>query len=652
MAPPAPLACSVQACAYVTPDNTPTWEGIIQLMSLHTTAVHTSAPGTAPKLEKLPRPTFSLNMTESKWNFLVIQWKNYIGQSPNAEEATKLMQLQAACDDDLRQRVYDTGNFATLNTTALFLAKMKELAVITVHKSVHLMNLWRMLQETDETIRAFVARVTATADMCGMSVPCLQCNRNLSYRDQVVQQIIIHGMRDNDVRIRVLSRNTAGELDTLEKLVDYIAAEEAGISESHNLNNQNTVGALRRSSYRKSQSQTPSGPCRNCGQKHPSDRKKYCKAYGTECSKCTKLGHFAKLCESSPKNAAASAELPEDSSVASISSLWDTTSTHYPTSSADLQCPVNTMRGWDQGPVTHVPLPHHVHDKVRGWLSSRPLNSPTLKVTLSLDRPAYSSLGLNIPRFRNSSHNPGRTASKSAVPDTGAQLTVIPLTVLEDMNIKLDSIFPVSTRLNGVSNAPVMIEGGVLLNITASNPKTGVSKTSKQLCYVSRHVAVTYLSHEVCLDLGLIPASFPEIGSCDRSPTASIHSLTSPSPTKCSNTGVPASRDDVQCPCPRREPPPESPPVLPCAPTPENIPRLKQYIMDRFKSSAFNCCEHQPLRLMENSPPLRLFVEEGARPVAVHTPSQVPLHWQEQSRIAWTVTSVWVSSRRSLLMTQ
>ena len=225
------------------------------------------------------------------------------------------MQLQAACDDDLRQRVYDTGNTASLNTTVLFLAKMKELAVITVHKSVHLMNLWRMLQEPDESIRAFVARVTATADMCGMSVTCVECNKNLSYRDQVVQQIVIHGMRDNEVRIRVLSRNTAGELDTLEKLVDYIAAEEAGISESHNLNNQNTVGGLRRSSYKKSQSQTPNAQCRHCGQKHPTDRKKFCKAYGTECSKCKKLGHFARLCESSPKIAAASADIPEDSSM-------------------------------------------------------------------------------------------------------------------------------------------------------------------------------------------------------------------------------------------------------------------------------------------------------------------------------------------------
>ena len=31
---------------------------------------------------------------------------------------------------------------------------------------------------------------------------------------------------------------------------------------------------------------------------------------------------------------------------------------------------------------------------------------------------------------------------------------------------------------------------------------------------------------------------------------------------------------------------------------------------------------------MDGSPPLRLFVDEDATPVAIHTPRQVPLHWQ------------------------
>ena len=67
--------------------------------------------------------------------------------------------------------------------------------------------------------------------------------------------------------------------------------------------------------------------------------------------------------------------------------------------------------------------------------------------------------------------------------------------------------------------------------------------------------------------------------------------------------------------------------MLPCEPTEDNLPRIKEYILNRYASSAFNCCEQQPLPLMKDSPPLRLFVDKDAKPVSVFTPSQVPLHW-------------------------
>lgn len=634
MAPPNNLLCSAPGCMYKTPDGVPTWDGMISLLNNHTQAVHVQVhAASAPKLEKLPRPTFTLNMSESKWSFTEIQWNNYIEQSPNADESTKLKQLQAACDDELKQRIFDSGNYSSLNTTILFLAKMKELAVITVHKSVHLMNLWRMSQEPDESIRAFVARVTSTADMCGMNIRCTAdgCNQVISYRDNVVQQIIIHGMHDNDVRIRVLSRNTAGELTTLPKLIDYIAAEEAGINESQNLS-KNTVGGIRNSSYKKSKIKAAKS-CGHCGGQHPfNDMSKNCKAFGKICNSCGKPNHLSNVCRSKPKSASTNAIVDDENdtgSIGSITSLWDAASSHYPTSIAGLQYPINTMRSWDQGPVTHVPLSHHVHDKIAGWLPSRPRDSPTILVSFTVDRPAYSSLNINLPKFHHSSHNPGRSTSKPAVADSGAQLTVIPMSLLENMNVKPDSIFPVSTRLNGASNAPIIVEGGILLNITATNKNNGISRTSHQLCYVSRHVSVSYLSFSACVDLGLLPSNFPEVGSCDTSTPASVQSLTSSSPTKCSNSGVPISDTDATCSCPRRELPPDSPPVLPCAPIPENVPQLRQYILDRYNTSAFNCCEHQPLRLMDSNPPMRIFVDEDAKPIAVHTPSQVPLHWQE-----------------------
>ena len=113
--------------------------------------------------------------------FKLLQWNAYIQQT-ETDDNVKLMQLQAACDDQLRLRVFESGVYSTLTTPDLFLQKMKELAVITVHTAVHLRNLWKMQQSTDENIRAFAARVTATADMCNMKVKCI-CDNSVSYRD-------------------------------------------------------------------------------------------------------------------------------------------------------------------------------------------------------------------------------------------------------------------------------------------------------------------------------------------------------------------------------------------------------------------------------------------------------------------------------------
>lgn len=55
-------------------------------------------------------------------------------------------------------------------------------------------------------------------------------------------------------------------------------------------------------------------------------------------------------------------------------------------------------------------------------------------------------------------------------------------------------------------------------------------------------------------------------------------------------------------------------------------------IVDDFpnnRSSIFKTCPHQQLPLMEG-PPLSLSVDPTAKPVAVHTPIPVPLHWHKE----------------------
>ena len=129
------------------------------------------------------------------------------------------------------------------------------------------------------------------------------------------------------------------------------------------------------------------------------------------------------------------------------------------------------------------------------------------------------------------------------------------------------------------------------------------------------------MSNEACIDLGCVPQQFPSVGYCNATEVKSNPLQ------KCSNTGLDT---DATCICPPRELPPNQPPELPCQPTVANLPRLKEYILDRYASSAFNCCERQPLPLMESAPPLRIFVDPEASPVAVSSPGTIPLHWEQQ----------------------
>ena len=308
---PNPIPCSVDDCEWTSPAGVPTWENMITLLNIHSQAAHgiqgagqaVAVAQPATKLEPVPRPTFTLNMSEAKWNFTKAQWTSYIGQNPALPETAKLMQLQAACDSDLQQGVYDSGSYPTLNSVETFLEKMKELAVVNIHKSVHLSNLWKMQQQPEETIRAYAARVNATAEMCDMQTKC-ECGRDVLYRDKVVEQIIIHGMKDADIRIRVKSRHTSNELTTLAQLLDYIAAEEAGKNDDLDSINANVlVGGIRKkSTFQRSKSF--SHKCSYCGNaKHTvnntaEDRQRLCKGYGKSCSRCKKPNHLASVCKS------------------------------------------------------------------------------------------------------------------------------------------------------------------------------------------------------------------------------------------------------------------------------------------------------------------------------------------------------------------
>ncbi len=168
--------------------------------------------------------------------------------------------------------------------------------------------------------------------------------------------------------------------------------------------------------------------------------------------------------------------------------------------------------------------------------------------------------------------------------------------------------------MRGAIQEDLGVQGAVVADISTQDT-SGSVRCIKQLIYLSNKMDKAFLSREALVGLWALPAHFPAI------PAGMPHAITAG-----------ANDEEPSCSCPKR---PHETPLLPTSlppglhTTPENVPPLKQWILDYYGASTFNTCEHQQLHMMTGEP-LHLYVDPDARPLAVHKPALVPIHWQEQ----------------------
>ena len=168
--------------------------------------------------------------------------------------------------------------------------------------------------------------------------------------------------------------------------------------------------------------------------------------------------------------------------------------------------------------------------------------------------------------------------------------------------------------MRGAISEDLEVSGGIIAEVTTRDT-SGVERKTEQLVYVSKKIDKAFLCREGLISVGAIPANFPSV------------------PAGLGEAHIASMRlADEQCSCPRRtRSPPPIPTKLPDGLTgsDEDVPALKQWLLDRYAASAFNVCEHQPLPMM-SSEPLKLHVNPDAKPVACHKPALVPIHWQDK----------------------
>ena len=221
-----------------------------------------------------------------------------------------------------------------------------------------------------------------------------------------------------------------------------------------------------------------------------------------------------------------------------------------------------------------VPLCHMEYtmgtDGSWAFRETGPLASPQLKVKMKLHMATYQLLNLSPPLLLYGGEP--RPTTSHGVADTGAQMDIISLAMARSLGVDINSLLPVRARVFGASReAEIDILGAMFVEI--SHP-TQPSLTTVRMCYVASNVTRSYLSLGTLKALGVVEENFPRIPILSEVAATNIAQNKVPS---CTNTGV-VVPGEKPCSCPTRTLPPANNLTLPCSPTEENLPILKQYL--------------------------------------------------------------------------
>ena len=235
------------------------------------------------------------------------------------------------------------------------------------------------------------------------------------------------------------------------------------------------------------------------------------------------------------------------------------------------------------------------------WIKRSAPSHPSVNLMGYTDQQDYDHFRFSNPKVRN--------ICIDAVVDSGAQCCVWSWRECKAAGFKREDLIPVKQKLNAVSKDSIRIYGEIILRMHGTS-LADLEEPSAGIVYVSPDVTGFYLSNDVMKQLSIVPKNFPLIGGA-------------------MDIGAFHETDEEPCNCPSRSPPPGLPTQLPFDPIPENIHKMKDYLLNRYASSTFNKCPHHPIPAIPG-PPMSIHVDPDATPISCSIPSQVPLHYLQK----------------------
>ena len=612
------LKCPTSAC---------TWEyscefsndQCMQIIKMHVDTCHSQQPrvmadsGKCPKLE---RPTIDVGIDEEKWEAFVVRWGQFC-QGSNIHERTQSLQLFQCASETLATLLLQNEPSITNQPPEQVLASMRSFAVIRVSKGVQRAELRKMTQGSDEVVRTFLARVQGKARTCNLvTTGRCECGKSVTvnYTQEVVKDVVMAGIADVEVQTSVLEIDGI-EDQPLNEIISTIERKERA-RKAYRPSNVSVVSELP-SRLADSYPSTAAVPNRGSVQstdisaisgykkgrlvgKAPttSGNSVPAKSKKTPCPKCKNMFRQFNGKNSSAfricYNCYISSLKRKNHSVSEV-----TTSNNggkslllYPSGSPQILGHNTMLNG------------------IRNGVSPR--EHPKVSIRIKTAN--------------------GSFATVQAIADTGAQSNLWSLEGFKRAGFNESELQNTSIRLTAANKDPIRVIGSFEAYFQGESP-VGKLVSCNDVIFISTSVTGFFLSFNTMVKLRIVSNTFPEIGSClqsDDGPAKgeSRHNFNGSSRVLYSGCAAINTIDGV-CSCPQRSAVPLRPKTLPFPAKAENIPKMREWLLQRYGASTFNTCPHKPLQQMAG-PPVEIHLDSGAKSNPCRTPAIVPVHWQQQ----------------------
>ena len=562
---------------------------------------HRLPPPSKPPMAAAPQ--ISAEMTHPE--FRKFRWDWGIFKSLTALSTAQIAaQIYSNCDSSVQNSIINTASdYFTLSEDAI-LDLLERIVTKRSNPSIHRLAFSNLAQSENEPVKDFVVRLKSSARDC--EFVCPNCNHDLvpvNVKDQ-----LIRGLHNSTLQTDILAKSdTLGDLPTI---VKHAESFEVAIHDQSKLQDSSDVMGARISEYKRMNQMRISN---NWANQQPPTNQQQQKPY--EHQRPPPSQSASRDNQKQHKGGQQQHKGGQQQQRTRICRGCGST-THSLFRQTD--CPA-----WGQR-CHNCDTPNHFAKVCRQAKQERtPANGqPTRDFAAAII--AHVRYDQLTESFTSTSTEPEvkfvpaemtpivqgkrKTAQLAKIfPDSGADICLAGSKHLVKLGIRTDELITCRKTITAVGGHVLKCRGCLVMEFNISG------NTTRQPLYICDRVDRIYFSRKGCKEVHILPSSFPFPAQTD---VASIEPATPTHPME----------PTTACTAPEPVLPPR-PTALQFTDTEENIPKLKQYLIEKFEDTVFS--RGTTFRSM-NCPPAHIHLKDDAKPHAVHTPYSIPIHWRDE----------------------